>query len=102
MVELHRAALRYDMIVWDWDGTIMNSTPTIVECLQKACEELGIEPPSDQIASHVIGLGLYESLKITLPSVAESEYPIVLERFRKYYLVKDQELILFFSFFKKI
>ena len=90
MVELTRVALRYDMLVWDWDGTIMNSTPTIVECLQKACEELGIEPPSDQIASHVIGLGLYESLKITLPSVAESEYPIVLERFRKYYLVKDR------------
>ena len=57
MVELTRVALRYDMLVWDWDGTIMNSTPTIVECLQKACEELGIEPPSDQIASHVIGLG---------------------------------------------
>jgi phosphoglycolate phosphatase len=95
MVEQNRAALRYDMLVWDWDGTIMNSTPTIVECLQKACVELGIEPPSDQIASHVIGLGLYESLKITLPSVAKSEYPIVLERFRKYYLVKDQDLMLF-------
>jgi len=87
--------LRYEMIVWDWDGTIMNSTPTIVDCMQKACADLDLEIPSDALASHVIGLGLNESIKIILPNLDLGDYPIVLERFRYYYLSQDHELILF-------
>ena len=34
--------LQYELIVWDWDGTIMNSTPTIVDCMQKACADLDL------------------------------------------------------------
>ncbi|MEI7427384.1 MAG: HAD-IA family hydrolase [Betaproteobacteria bacterium] len=87
--------LRYEMIVWDWDGTIMNSTPTIVDCMQKACGDLDLQIPDDALASHVIGLGLNESLKIILPDLDPGDYPIVLERFRHYYLSQDHELILF-------
>ena len=87
--------LRYEMIVWDWDGTIMNSTPTIVDCMQKACADLDLEIPTDALASHVIGLGLNESIKIILPTLDPGDYPIVLERFRHYYLSQDHELILF-------
>lgn len=87
--------LKFEMVIWDWDGTIMNSTPTIVECMQQACRDLAMPVPSDQMASHVIGLGIIESIKIAMPTVAESEYPLVLERFRHYYLGKDHELILF-------
>jgi phosphoglycolate phosphatase len=87
--------LRYEMIVWDWDGTIMNSTPTIVDCMQKACSDLDLQVPDDALASHVIGLGLNESLKIILPDLDSGDYPIVLERFRHYYLSQDHELILF-------
>ncbi len=87
--------LQYPMIAWDWDGTIMNSTPTIVDCLQKACVDLDLDVPSQAIASHVIGLGLHDSLKIILPNLDEGEYPLVVERFRYYYLSQDHELILF-------
>ena len=87
--------LRYEMIVWDWDGTIMNSTPTIVDCMQKACADLDLQIPNDALASHVIGLGLNESIKIILPDLDPGDYPIVLERFRYYYLSQDHELILF-------
>lgn len=83
------------MIIWDWDGTIMNSTPTIVHCMQQSCRDLGMPVPSDKIASHVIGLGMVDAIKIAMPTVEESEYPLVMERFRHYYLGKDQELILF-------
>jgi phosphoglycolate phosphatase len=85
----------FDMIIWDWDGTIMNSTPTIVECMQKSCRDLGMPVPSDEMASHVIGLGIIESIRIAMPSVAEEDYPLVLERFRHYYLGKDHELTMF-------
>jgi phosphoglycolate phosphatase len=92
---MKRSNLQYPMIVWDWDGTIMNSTPTIVDCIQKACADLDMDIPSDSIASHVIGLGLHESLKIVLPNLDEGDYPLVIERFRHYYLSRDHELILF-------
>ena len=87
--------LRYQMIVWDWDGTIMNSTPTIVECMQKACADLDREIPNDALASHVIGLGLNESIKMILPNLHPGEYPLLTERFRHYDLSQDHELILF-------
>ena len=87
--------LRYEMIVWDWDGTIMNSTPTIVDCMQKACADLDLAIPDNALASHVIGLGLHESIKMILPNLDEGDYPLVLERFRHSYLSVDHELILF-------
>lgn len=87
--------LQFELIVWDWDGTIMNSTPTIVDCMQKACADLDMDVPGDRLASHVIGLGLQESIKIILPKLDPGEYPLVLERFRHYYLSQDHELILF-------
>jgi len=86
---------KFDMVIWDWDGTIMNSTPTIVECMQQSCRDLGMPIPSDQIASHVIGLGIIDSIRIAMPTVAEADYPLVLERFRHYYLDKDHELTMF-------
>lgn len=86
---------KFEMVIWDWDGTIMNSTPTIVECMQQSCRDLGMPVPSDQIASHVIGLGIIESIRIAMPTVSEVDYPLVLERFRHYYLRKDHELTMF-------
>ncbi len=86
---------KFEMVIWDWDGTIMNSTPTIVECMQQSCRDLGMPVPSDQIASHVIGLGIIESIRIAMPTVAEADYPLVLQRFRHYYLGKDHELTMF-------
>ena len=47
-----KADRRYDLIVWDWDGTIMDSTPTIVHCIQQACRDLGFKEPDDTLASH--------------------------------------------------
>ena len=45
MPEEQKPDRRYDLIVWDWDGTIMDSTPTIVNCIQQACRDLGFKEP---------------------------------------------------------
>jgi phosphoglycolate phosphatase len=87
--------MRYQMIVWDWDGTLMDSTPTIVECIQKACADLDLPIPSDELASHVIGLGLADALRIAVPALTPERHPALVERFRYYYLAKDHELTLF-------
>ena len=86
---------RYDLIVWDWDGTIMDSTPTIVHCIQQACRDLDFPVPDDSIASYVIGLGVQDSLRRVAPSVHPARFPELVDRFRYHYLSKDHELHLF-------
>jgi len=86
---------RYDFIVWDWDGTIMDSTPMIVHCIQQSCRDLGFKVPDDALASSVIGLGIQDSLRRAVPWVEPIHFPKLTERFRHHYLAKDHELHLF-------
>jgi len=90
-----KLARRYDLIVWDWDGTIMDSTPTIVECIQQACRDLGFKEPDDSLASSVIGLGIHDSLRRAVPWIEPAHFSKLTERFRYHYLAKDHELHLF-------
>jgi len=90
-----KLARRYDLIVWDWDGTIMDSTPTIVECIQQACRDLGFKEPDDSLASSVIGLGIHDSLRRAVPWIEPAYFSKLTERFRYHYLAKDHELHLF-------
>jgi len=88
-------SLRYELIVWDWDGTLMDSTPTIVKCIQDACRDLDLPVPDDSMASHVIGLGIQESLRKACPTVSVEDHYKLIDRFRFHYLSKDHELSLF-------
>ena len=54
---------RFDLIVFDWDGTLFDSTALIVRCMQGACADLGLPVPSDERAAYVIGLGLHDVLQ---------------------------------------
>ena len=81
--------------MWDWDGTLMDSTPTIVKCIQQACVDLELPVPDDSVASHVIGLGVQDALRAAVPSVRVDQHPRLVDRFRYHYLSKDHELHLF-------
>ncbi len=61
---------RFDLIVFDWDGTLFDSTALIARCIQAACADLGTPVPSDRDASYVIGLGLNEALQHAAPRTA--------------------------------
>lgn len=95
MIEKTKSERRYELIVWDWDGTIMDSTPTIVECIQQSCRDLGFKEPDDTLASSVIGLGIHDSLRRAVPWIEPAHFPKLTERFRFHYLAKDHELHLF-------
>ena len=60
---------RFDLIVFDWDGTLFDSTRLIARCIQAACADLGAAVPSDRDASYVIGLGLVDALRHAAPDV---------------------------------
>lgn len=85
----------YRLIVFDWDGTLMDSAGAIVACIQAAAVDLGITPPDEKTARQVIGLGLHDALAAAMPGVPESEYKRVAERYRHHYLSQDHELALF-------
>lgn len=73
----------------------MDSTSTIVKCIQAACKDLELPIPEDSMASHVIGLGVHDALKMAVPSVTPTQHPLLVDRFRYHYLMKDHELNLF-------
>ena len=89
------ARKQFDLIVFDWDGTLMDSTSTIVKCIQAAARDLSLPVPHDDDASHVIGLGLHEAMQAAMPGIAPSMVPRMVERYRFHYLSKDHELTLF-------
>ena len=86
---------RYELIVFDWDGTLMDSAGMIVDCVQAAACDLGLEPPSEARARHIIGLGLVDALRHAMPDLPEARYDDLTERYRHHYLSRDHELNLF-------
>lgn len=89
------ARKQFDLIVFDWDGTLMDSTTTIVKCIQDSAKDLGLPVPDDNAAAHVIGLGLQEAMEVALPGIDPKYYPRMVERYRYHYLTKDHGLTLF-------
>ena len=85
----------FELVVFDWDGTLMDSTAAIVRAMQRAAEELGIASPPAERARHVIGLGLADALRQALPELPPQRYPEMAARYRHHYLSHDGELALF-------
>ena len=86
---------QFDLIVFDWDGTLMDSTAHIARSIQAACRDLGVPVPADDAARYVIGLGLRDALQIAAPSLDPVDYPRLAERYRFHYLIKDAQTELF-------
>ena len=88
-------AERFDLIVFDWDGTLMDSAAAIVRAMQAAARDLDLPPPPEERARYVIGLGLGDALRHAIPELDEAAYPRMVERYRHHYLSSDHELSLF-------
>ncbi len=89
------ASRRFDLIVFDWDGTLFDSTMLIVRCIQAACRDLAVAVPSDVDAAYVIGLGLHDALQHAVPGLPPARYPELGLRYRHHYLARQHELVLF-------
>jgi phosphoglycolate phosphatase len=94
-VDLVRRERRFDLITFDWDGTLMDSTAVISSSIQRACADLGLPVPSNERASHVIGLGLSDALSYAVPELTQEMIPAMVERYRHHYLSRDASLPLF-------
>lgn len=88
-------AKHYDLIVFDWDGTLMDSTAIIAGSIQAACRDLGLTVPSDEAARHVIGMGLAGALRHAVPDAPEAMVEPLVERYRYHFLARDEAIPLY-------
>ncbi len=95
MSACNMAKKQFDFIVFDWDGTLMDSTAAIVLSIQAAAKDLGLPVPSKSQASYVIGLGLMEAMQTVMPDLPASQYQRMVERYRYHSIKHGQETTLF-------
>jgi len=86
---------RYDLIAFEWDGTLFDSTALIVRCIQQSCRDIGVPVPDDERASFVIGLGLHDALQHAVPGLEAERYPELGLRYRHHYLASQHQISLF-------
>jgi phosphoglycolate phosphatase len=87
--------MKYGLIVFDWDGTIIDSAATIAECIRESARDMGLPVPSTELASHVIGLGLHDSLRMAVPELQTQQYPQFVAHYRRHFLAREDAMSLF-------
>ena len=86
---------QFDLIAFDWDGTLFDSTAIIARSIQAAVQDVGGTVPSDSQASYVIGMGLMQALAHAAPDVPKDRYPLLGERYRFHYEQRQHDISLF-------
>jgi phosphoglycolate phosphatase len=86
---------QFDLIAFDWDGTLFDSTAIITRCIQRAVVDVGGQEPTRESASYVIGLALMPALAHAAPDVPKDKYPALGERYRHHYLQHQNDISLF-------
>jgi len=86
---------RFELLIFDWDGTLMDSTGSITRSIQLAAGDLGLPVPTEREASHVIGLSLQDALQYAVPTLAPEDYPALVERYRFHFLGFDAGIGMF-------
>jgi len=78
--------MRFKLIVFDWDGTLMDSEARIVSCIQAAFADVGELPPPREVARDVIGLGLDEAMTVLWPDGDVHQRGLLVDRYRHHFL----------------
>jgi phosphoglycolate phosphatase len=86
---------QFDLIAFDWDGTLFDSTAIITRCIQLAVVDVGGRMPSDKDAAYVIGLGLMQALAHAAPDVPVEKYPELGARYKLHYRAHQDDISLF-------
>ena len=87
--------MKYELVVFDWDGTLMDSTKVIASSLQSACADVGVAVPSERDALYVIGLNLADSFNHVAPDLDEAGRLRLAERYRHHFLEREGEMPLY-------
>jgi phosphoglycolate phosphatase len=86
---------RYELVIFDWDGTIMDSTALIAACIQDACRDLGLAIPPEREAKWVIGLGFLQTVEHVAPGLDRERALALAEAYRRHFLAREHEAPIF-------
>ena len=86
---------QFDLIAFDWDGTLFDSTAIITRCIQLAVGDVGGTVPTREAAAYVIGLGLMQALAHAAPDVPQSKYAELGARYKYHYALLQNDISLF-------
>ena len=86
---------RFDLIAFDWDGTLFDSTVAITRSIQQAVLDVGGQRPSDEQAAYVIGMALGPALAHAAPDVPRDKHTELANRYRYHYLKLQEQVTLF-------
>lgn len=79
----------FNLLVFDWDGTLMDSEARIVACIEASVVDLGLEPRSKAAIRNIIGLGLREAIFALYPEGNESMLKAMVDRYRHHFLTAN-------------
>jgi phosphoglycolate phosphatase len=80
----------FELLVFDWDGTLMDSEARIVECVRAAVAELGLDVPPDSSIRNIIGLGLTEAITALFSQADDQLIHEIADRYRQHFLFQNQ------------
>ena len=86
---------QFDLVVWDWDGTIADSTGMITQALIKAADEAGLPALSEARARSIIGLGLRESIEVLYGDIPEFQAQALASNYQRNYYAGENTMVLF-------
>jgi phosphoglycolate phosphatase len=86
---------RYELVIFDWDGTIMDSTGLIAWCIQESCREMGLPVPPVSEAKWVIGLGFIQSVEHVAPGLDRERQMALAESYRRHFVAREHEAPLY-------
>ncbi len=88
--------INYKLVIFDWDGTLMDSERKIVNCIAAAAADCGVPDPGPEASRNIIGLGLKEAMCLLFPRLAEEKKNEIVERYRQHFLQHDKTESLLF------
>lgn len=80
----------HQLIIFDWDGTLMDSAQKIANCIQAAARDVGLREPSIENAKSIIGLGLYEAMQRLFSVASETDIKGLIEAYRYHFVTVDE------------
>ncbi len=86
---------QFDLIVWDWDGTLADSTGMITHALLSAAAQVGLPALPAKVASSIIGLGLREAIHALYGDLAADQAQALATQYTANYYAGEREIPLF-------
>jgi phosphoglycolate phosphatase len=87
--------MKFALVIFDWDGTLADSTAVIKRALQRSAEDCGYPIPTDEQAAFIIGMALKPAMQHAIPTLRDEDLPKIVDRYRHHFLAGENEIVLF-------